>query len=1240
MQITRKNNFIQPDKRQQISYSAYYTAPRFNYASKDTFAVSKQGITFAGLFNFFKKKKSSEAETLHEEEQPQKIETDIPEQPEVSKEEPETVEKEPEITCLEVIRGPYIQASENQIKYLHNKRLKEVLSNPSIGINEIAKNRDLIGKLVNSENFNPDIKILLPDDEEEASIFDDLKYYQPAYQAALLINMFGKDDKPVDEKHKLSYEFIVPLLDKFNKLVSEDPETYQDKVLNFYKKQLDFENTDEMIADGFKNSNYHILKMLRENGVSGDTLVTLQNNPDKKITFAEAAALSGNKKIRKLFPIAQALNNSIKRISDDAPKDTEKILNIIRKLPVDEFADVINDLNNYNLAQYSGDKIILIMEKISKCNSKEEFELLKPHIDSCFFKPCEKISKEKALASNDWALRLFLTENHHPQPYVVDYFRDNILNNPNIDINYKGRKESKIKNHSILEIALTPYYQNPYYALDFIAEIMLKGADTIDFKTDLRKDIYNSLKDYHLDKIEEKFGKKIYNNPETPQRKGILNFYKQYYAANGKSNFFNTINNYEFAKLLIEAGVKPETKDNKNNSFIEFAKSLKYEDGNKLFTHEEVIKALINLNNPREMEQYFFEELLKDRNDINKMQKKYFEFHNILEANNNEKNKINVLLGKGYLKSKYKEQFERWFKPQFSQKEIEDKFITAATSSLNAKKLSQSSDYEVQKSFASVYYDFLDVKNKEKYLDKIVELGITGFSIHVPHLEKASKMALDKFFDKHPDLKDGIYSMDDFIMLCRSDDFCKYAGFNVPVNEQEETLIDIFINIPPASDIKQKRFFVDTFNDTPDFVKWDHTDKFGNNYAIKAVEAENIPMIKLLQEKNVDFSIRNKFGKNAIELGKESPNPVIRELFSNIKINSEELINLAKMGSTAGMKMLLEQEYIDVNSKNAKGLNSWLISAQQNKASVADFLKDIPEVDFSAKTKDGNNFAMTAIYNNSEDIITEIFPKLTPEQLDLNYINEDKKNTVYDIAARFASPKIFETILNLKSADPNICNDSIMPIAFQLITFKDKVRFKILCESGKLDTSAKFLNLSLQDYIKTHMLPETQKDLIDNLSQQKEFLEILSIAVDKEFLNNIKKIVEENGVISMQNINEFLDYPNIKNIIKSALSDSDEKIGHLLTDIEVTPENMFQILNLTQRILKLDKDAFTYRDKFGQSPAERALLAENEIVYEIITQNSSLTGFDIEKLQKIALNVKNPKIKKITLNLKPSRRSD
>lgn len=1241
MNIIRKNNnFIQLDNRQQKHSSVNFTAPQFNYAQKDIFEKRfKQNISFAGFFDFFKKQKVEITEPVPITEQPDINE----EEPVPVTEQPEIIEEEPEITSLEDIRGPYVETPPERIKYIHNKRLKENLTPwskiPEDKVLNIGILYNEIKKLCRSDLFDPDIKIFLDNDEEEASIFDDLKYYNPEYAVIILAEMFGKDDKPVDEKHKLSYEFIKPLLGKFNKLAAEEPEMYHGKVLNFYKKQLDFDKPDEMITDGIKDENYDLLILLKENGISGDTLIPQRYNPDKKISFAEAAALSGNKSIRKLFPLAQALNNSVNRVTDGDTQDAKKIIDVIKRLPIDEFTEVINDLDNYDNTKNSGDKILFILEKINDCN-EEEFNKLKPFIDSCFFKPCEKISKEKAISSNDWVLRQFLNENPSPKPYVVDYFRNNILNNPNIDINYKGSRVSNYQAHSVLEIALMPYYNDPIFALDFIAEIMLKGADTVDFKTDVSKDIYENIKDYRFDKIEEKFAEKILENPNFPQRASILNFLKQYYAANGKSSFLNISNNYEYAKLLMEAGVKPETKDSHNRYFIEFAKSLADKNGYKLVKAEEVIKSLINLEKTEALREYIFMEMFERSNDkkhFYKLQDIYINFYNILDTNKDKYNGYIISLGKSYLKNEFKSVFNEFYKNNLTENQIE--YIFQTTSS-EAKSTRNKSDYEAKKFFTSVYYDNLDYKNKEKYLNKIVELGIADFSLPTGLLEKASKMGLDKFFDEHPDLKDGIYTLDDFMTLCKSEDFCRYEGFNIPINEQNETLIDMFINIPAPEGIKQKTFFIDRFNDKPDFINWNHTDKFGNNYALKAVEAENIFMLKILQEKNIDFTARNKFGKNAIEVAKVSPNPIIREMFSNIKINSEEFTRLAKMGSVAGMEMLLKQDYIDVNSKDQHGLNSWLISGQQNKANVADFLRTNPKVDFSAKTKDGDNFAMTAVFNNSKDIITEIFPKLTPEQLDINYINTTKKSTVYNIAERFASPEIFKLILSLKSANPNICTDEITPVAFDLITCMDKERFKILCESGKLDTSAKFLNLSLQDYIKTHMMPTTQQQFKDNLSLQKEFLEILKVAVDKKFEADVRKIVDENGLLTLQNIKEFLEYPDIKNIIQSSLSGSQERIGHLLTDIEVTPENMFDILNTTQKILNLDKNAFTYRDKFGQSAIERALLAENEIVYEIITQNSALTSFDIEKLQKIALGIKNPKIKAITARLKPTRRSD
>lgn len=1253
------NNIIQFHNQKQKRENFQHTVSPFNQTRPDSLELSaKQVLTFRGLFDFWKKKSA-----LEPTQQPQK-EVELPEI--------KTTEEEPEINSLDDIVGPYVKPTEKQIKYAHNKRLKEVLTYQPKNIYEIEENQELIAKLVNSENFDPDLEIFLPDEDEEATIFDDLKYYVPDYQAVLLVNMFGRDDKPVDEKHKLSYDFIKPLFGKFKKLGVKNPEIYNDKISKFYKKQLEFEKVDEMIVDGLKNTNYNLLIMLRENGISGDTLISpYPQNPDKKITFAEAGALSGNKELERLFPLAQALDNCSKRITDNDTdtEDFKKIFNVIKELPIDEFINVIKDLDNYETSGYLGDTINLILEKSNTCNEKE-YNKLKPLIDKCFIKSCENISKKDAIDANDWTLRQFLTANFSPKPFVIEYFRDNILNNNDIDLNYKSPEMKKAKAHSILEIALLPYYSNPIYNKNFIAEILLKGADTVDFKIGASKNVYERIKDYSINEIEKIFIEKIKNKPDSPQRESILNFYKQYYAAGGKSAFSNISDSsdFEFAKLLIEAGVKPDTKDNKGIEFIEQTKTLIDKDGNRLFSKEDVLKHLINSYNRDALTEFVYQEYKQNNQEIRvqlhkldfdyqrhdtkafarcdfihpeDLEKTYKELYRLIKENETPYNLLIISNAKNILRKEFKSIFDKYSKPTLDEQQLENLFLNITDTTLNPKTKLSTAEMEAQKFFANVYYNAFDCNTCEKHLDKIVEMGISNFSIPFTLLKKATKMGIEKFFNEHPDLKDGIYTMKDFMMLCKSEDFFNLEGFNTPINEQEETLIDMLINIPEPQDIKQKIFFVDTFYDKLNYINWNHTDKFGNNYALKAVEAENIQMIKLLQEKNVDFSLRNKFGKNAIELAKVSPNPAIRELFTNIKINSEELTKLAKMGSVSGMEMLLKQDYIDINSKDSNGLNSWLISAQQNKANIADYLRTNPEVDFSAKTKDGDNFALTAVYNNSEDIITDIFPKLTPEQLDINYINTLKGTSVYSIAASdLVSPELFKAILSVKNANPNIYPNAGTPIAFSLITYKNKEKFKILCESGKLDLSAKFLNLSLNDYIKTHMLPATKKEVIDNLSMQKEFLDILEIAIDNNFVNNLKKIVDENGVITLQNINDFLDFPNIKNIIKAALSDSQERIGHLLADIEVTPGNMFNVLNITQRILNLDKDAFTYRDKFGQSAIERALLAENEILYEIIAQNSALTSFDIKEIRKIADNISNQKIKKITSGLKPAERSD
>lgn len=1230
MKITINNFSLQQNKNKKESRNTktfrHISMPidEITISSK----ISNTQPAFGGLFNwsFFKNKKQEESPVVKEKIQTEQVNSTI--QPE------NTPENGP--LSLEDIVGPYIEPSPQELKRLHNEITNRMLlKQDSITFDQVKQN--VMMDFLTSPDFDMNLQInLYNDDNEKSTIYEQFKrgkYDETPYMPILLLEFFGKDDKPLDEKLTVKNKH----LREIDELMNDESDKYFKKGINFYSKIMDLKTPEQLIISGLERNSADLLEALKKGGVDGSVLLSLdKKNPDLKTSFAEAAVLSFDKKINKIFSLAKTWNESA--LSEEGNSANFKLIQKkIQNLPIEEFIKVIKESQKlYDTSAYTVEIFDCLLDRFDKDINEEAenriyisekrpkqvseyYKEVAALLDNMFYKPCDKISEEETVAVNNWLLSRFMTKVSPKNHYGYQYFVKQIIDNPYINV----LCEDKQSHESLLDRALKSEYSKEY-----CETIIDKAAcqNIENFTEKLKKLPDEEVNKYNMSYIDRLFSTKLKDNIIDKEKNDILDYYKLLYSTGTQSDLSYVENNYEYAKLLLDAGINIDKEDSNRKTFINLTQFLRDKEENKLLPDKTVIE---HLEYYAHVSEYVVRELLRLSSNPVRMQERYVELYNALK----EMDIANFMVMSN-LKQAYKQHY-KYFANNVNYNE--NNFVHDTKVALHdafvAKLKKRPNEYDARIFFAdTAYSNISDEKQARDLLKEIIPIGVANFSFRIDILNDALKLGLKHFFEKNPELKDNIYTMKDFMKLFNSKDIWKIKSLNVPINENNETLLDVFINIDPQEydDIQEQTNVIKYLNDY-DFncIKWDYADKYGSNYALKAVEAENIPMIKLLLEKKADFTQRNKFGTCAVEAALNSPNSAIREMFADIKVNSPEFVKLAQMGSVSGMEMLLKKGYIDINSKYGD-YTAWLASAVYGKANAAEFLMTQPDVDFNAVDSSNNKFAALAVQNKSEEIITNIFPKLTSEQLDINYINNN--TTIYENVVRYLSPEMFRDVLDLKSADPNIETDKKDPIAFQLIFKGDLERFKIACESGKLDLTQtiSFNKYNLQDYI-NHLLQDKQK---------KQFLEALAIAVDKKIVNDVKKIVEENGVLSLKNINEFLDYPKAKNIVSSTLSDTNERIGHLLLDNEINPENMFDILNLAEKIHKLDPNAFTYRDKFGTSAIDKALLAENNILFEFMTQNSSLTDYDITKLKQIAQEMKISKITQMVDKLKSLRRSN
>lgn len=347
---------------------------------------------------------------------------------------------------------------------------------------------------------------------------------------------------------------------------------------------------------------------------------------------------------------------------------------------------------------------------------------------------------------------------------------------------------------------------------------------------------------------------------------------------------------------------------------------------------------------------------------------------------------------------------------------------------------------------------------------------------------------------------------------------------------------------------------------------WNVTDAFGNNLAHKAVEAENPLLIEFAKEKNIDFSRKNNAGKTAIDIiNSNRLSPIVNA----VKVNSAEFINFARKGLISGLEIILSNPAIDVNSVDENGDNAGIIAASRGDAAMIRFLNKQNDFDINYINPKTLRSAYTSAKNN--DILNAIMenPALNISKFDLSDYSE-----------------LFRLLEN-----PDNSVDNIEKLLNELSKNKD---FNLeIVYNGK----------SLREKIKEYAFKKdsgTQEQIHNRLYSN------LEKGISNSFLNKARTIIEENGLLTLAQIEDFINYPKAENIINEPLNDFDEPIGFFIADIAVSGSNISDITNIIDKLKKLNYD-FTVKNKTGQTLLDKTADTEN------IFLNEYLKSIGVEK---------------------------
>jgi len=366
-------------------------------------------------------------------------------------------------------------------------------------------------------------------------------------------------------------------------------------------------------------------------------------------------------------------------------------------------------------------------------------------------------------------------------------------------------------------------------------------------------------------------------------------------------------------------------------------------------------------------------------------------------------------------------------------------------------------------------------------------------------------------------------------------------------------LVDIFYTPENKKDYAEVVNKLRKFN-----VNWNYTDEFGNNLAHRAVEAENPLLIDLAKEKEISFVTPNKTGQTAADLIKRNcSSPVL----SDVKINSDDLLKFAKLGLASGVKILLTNPVLDVNSVNEDGDSAAILAARKGHHSV------IREL------------------NKSEDF-------------DVNYVNPKTLESAYTAASDAETRKAVVENVNFTPLKSDYSDFSKL---FDLIDSNAPVQDIIkliqhLSSQGALNLKIMKGGKTLQDKLQEYAYNKgaNEKEAIHKLLYSR-----LQEGISKNFLSRIRQIVDANGVLSIDQIKSFVNYPDASKIVNEPLNDIDEPIGFFIADHNINGDNIMEIVDVIERLKSLHYD-FWVKNKLNQTMLEKAKDAENQFLIEYL----------------------------------------
>lgn len=386
---------------------------------------------------------------------------------------------------------------------------------------------------------------------------------------------------------------------------------------------------------------------------------------------------------------------------------------------------------------------------------------------------------------------------------------------------------------------------------------------------------------------------------------------------------------------------------------------------------------------------------------------------------------------------------------------------------------------------------------------------------------------------------------------------------NIPVNDENKEIISKII-----TKLSEMRL--------PDNEKFRHA-------GITAAKNGNLELLKLFESKHIHFI------NNLNEPISNFPENV-QQLLKNSKVNDSELTNFIRYPK-AIEKYLAQNPAVDINSRNQYGDTLALSAVKAYDLNTLKVLAERDDFDWNIVDSNGNN-VLTHVLSNSDynsEFITElikILRQLPSGKFDINHVYY-KTGVPYNALISYHAASFVDDIISFPNFNPN-----------QKLRGDDTLLQQYI---GYFELFEKLFNHPDAD-----VAALADKEVLNKLKKSDRTdprcLRLISEHCDKQFAQKIKDIYDENGFLELDEIEKFVNYDALSNIMNTKFNIAGENIVHLLVEIFPDILNPMEIKTYYQILEKLKQADFDFQltDDLGRTPLDKAIECENEVAIDLL----------------------------------------